>query len=154
MPAAVLRLLAVGALVGGVVFMHHAMTVSPADSSAIAATQDHREGARAHLEVAPASPLTSPSPQTTAPIPTRRTSYISAWPSWRLRRSCFLVGCSAVGFRSPGSPPQAARTLGTYPPTTPKTVRNRTPAVPLRDAYVGEGSSAPSYPPLRKLRTH
>jgi hypothetical protein len=54
---AVLRLLAVGALVGGVVFMHHAMTVSPAESSGIAATQDHREGARAHLELAPTSPV-------------------------------------------------------------------------------------------------
>lgn len=53
---AVLRLLAVGALVGVVVFMHHAMTVSPAEPSAIAAAHDHREGSPAHLEGAPANP--------------------------------------------------------------------------------------------------
>jgi hypothetical protein len=54
---AVLRLFAVGALLGGVVFMHHTMTVPPAASSAAAATQDHRAGARAHLDVVPASPV-------------------------------------------------------------------------------------------------
>jgi hypothetical protein len=53
---AVLRLLAVGALVGGVVFMHHAMTASPAEPSAVAAAQDDLKGPPAHLEGAPADP--------------------------------------------------------------------------------------------------
>ena len=50
---ALLRLLAMGALVAGVVFMHHAMTAAPAEPAAVTAAQDDLNASPAHPQGAP-----------------------------------------------------------------------------------------------------